>query len=136
MSHQNSIEIVNWKQALETAEADPAVKIRIAPLTKNEAFSMYVTEIAPGGKVGAHYHREGIEVYEILKGKGTLHTAIPNQENIPVNTKSQHVEAGDFFEINPGTIHQLENTGDGPLVLVFGCPTTHLSTDRIITEDL
>lgn len=136
MSSHNTVEIVNWKQALETAKADPVVKIRIAPLTKNESFSMHVTEIAPGKKVGAHYHQEGVEVYEILKGKGTLHTAIPKQENIPGNTKSQAVEAGDFFEINSGIIHQLENTGDEPLILVFGCPAAHLSTDRIITEDL
>ncbi len=130
------IAIINWEQVLKEGDIDPEVNIRITPLTKNPSFAMYVTEIAPASKVGAHYHQEGIEVYEILRGKGRLYTALPDISNIPTSIVSQQVTAGDFFEIPPGCIHQLANIGDEPLILIFGCPATHLSSDRIITNDL
>jgi mannose-6-phosphate isomerase-like protein (cupin superfamily) len=130
------VKITNWEKALNHAKADSAVGIRIAPLTEDIYFGMYVTEILPSKKVGAHYHQEGIEVYSILSGYGILHTALPDHQNDPIDIRSKPVKAGDFFNIHPGVIHQLANTGNEPLILVFGCPASHLSSDRILTEDL
>ncbi len=130
------VKITNWEQALNLAKEDCAVGIRIATLTENIYFGMHVTEILPNRKVGAHYHQEGIEIYSILSGYGVLHTALPNPNGEPVNILSNPVKAGDFFNVNPGIIHQLENTSKELLILVFGCPASHLSSDRILTKDL
>lgn len=133
---KNVVTVTNWQDVLSGAKADPAVGIRIAPLTQNEEFGMYVTEILPNKKVNAHYHQTGVEIYSILTGLGTLYTALLNHINEPIKIQTKTVAAGDFFNINPGVIHQLKNTGDKPLILVFGCPASHLSSDRVITLDL
>jgi quercetin dioxygenase-like cupin family protein len=130
------MKVTHWKKALESAVLDNTVGIRIAPLTDNNSFGMYVTEILPGKKIGAHYHQDGGEIYEIIRGKDTLHTAtvqaIPPQK---MNQISTTVAAGDFFSIEPGVAHQLVNTGDESLILIFGCPATHLSSDRVMVSD-
>jgi mannose-6-phosphate isomerase-like protein (cupin superfamily) len=128
----------NWKDALQSAILDPSVGIRIAPLTsEKEEFCLFVTEILPDKKVGAHYHQKGTEIYGILQGNGILKTASPiGGQRECQDIKSITVKAGDFFNINSGTVHQLKNTGDGPLILIFGCHSTHLTSDRILVDDL
>ncbi len=132
----SDVKIANFKTALDGAVADPAVGIKIAPLTQDPSFGTYITEIPPKGKVGAHYHCEGVEVYGIMSGSGIIHTAIPDENNQPTDISSKPVTTGDFFNIDSGVIHQLENIASEPLILIFGCPATHLNTDRILTCDL
>lgn len=125
--------IVNWEKLISSANLDPEVGIAIAKLTGDVEFAMYVTRISPGKKVGAHAHSHGHEIYQILEGTGTISMS---PENGAVKT-DRFVSKGDFFTIPPGTFHQLKNTGTQDLILVFGCPETHLSTDRILaTSDL
>jgi mannose-6-phosphate isomerase-like protein (cupin superfamily) len=126
------MKVAHWKKALETAVLDHAVGIRIAPLTDNISFGMYVTEVLPGKKVSAHYHQEGGEVYEIIRGKGMLYTA-PSES--PSHHTATAVNAGDFFNIDAKVVHQLVNTGDESLIIIFGCPGTHLGLDRIVVGD-
>jgi mannose-6-phosphate isomerase-like protein (cupin superfamily) len=126
------MKVTHWKKALATAVLDSTVGIRIAPLTDNISFGMYVTEILPGKKVSAHYHQEGSEVYEIIHGKGTLYTA-PSES--PSHHTATAVNAGDFFNIDAKVVHQLVNTGDEPLILIFGCPGAHLGSDRVVVND-
>jgi hypothetical protein len=42
------------------------------------------------------------------------------------------VTAGDCFTVKPGQVHQLENSGPGPLNALFGCSATHLTTARTV----
>jgi mannose-6-phosphate isomerase-like protein (cupin superfamily) len=134
--NKHIIDVTNWREALGNAKADATVGIRIAPLTQNASFSMYVTELPPNKKITAHYHQEGIEIYSILSGSGVLYTALVNCQNEPTCIQEKPVNAGDFFNIAPGVIHQLANPGQEPLILVFGCSDTHLTSDRIVTMDL
>lgn len=136
MFNHAELNLTNYKAALKDAKVDPKVGIKIAPLTNDQSFAVYVTEIPPSQKVGAHYHHSGLEVYGILSGSGVIHTAVPGQDNMPINIQSKSVMAGDFFNIQAGVIHQLENTGHEPLLLIFGCPASHLGDDRTITSDL
>jgi mannose-6-phosphate isomerase-like protein (cupin superfamily) len=131
------MQIIHWEKALESAVLDPAVGIRIAKLTADtQEFCLYATELLPGKKVGAHYHGNGTEIYQILKGKGTLYTGEPAEGKACKNIQSNPVKAGDCFNINANTAHQLVNTGDESLVLIFGCSPKHLSTDRTIVDTL
>lgn len=129
---------VNYIEALQSAVLDPSVGIQITPLTSgNQEFCLFVTNILPGKKVGAHYHQHGVEIYGIMQGNGQLFTSDQiDEENRCHQIKSTTVQAGDFFNINAGTAHQLINTGSEPLVLIFGCPPSHLNSDRVLTHDL
>lgn len=129
---------VNYIEALQSAVLDPSVGIQIAPLTSDDqAFCLFVTNILPGKKVGAHYHQQGVEIYGIMQGSGQLYTSKQIDENNRCSQiTSTPVKSGDFFNINAQTAHQLVNTGNEPLVLIFGCPPSHLDSDRVLTHDL
>lgn len=126
-------QVTNWKEKLSDATLDPKVGIKIAKLTQDQEFSMHVTEIAPGSKVGSHFHQDGVEVYQILSGKGHMYLAEADRQS---EIQKLDVSGGDFFTIKPNVVHQLENSGSDPLVLIFGCPQSHLSADRVICQDL
>lgn len=125
----------NFQEALTEAVTDSKVGIKIAPLTGDDTFALYVTEIPGKGKVGAHYHKEGLEVYQILSGNGTMHFGKPQSDNSVIWETPLEVKEGDFFTIPQGTVHQLRNPYQNKLVLVFGCPKSHLGTDRVIVEE-
>ncbi|HEY4143537.1 cupin domain-containing protein [Pinirhizobacter sp.] len=108
---------------------DPAVGIRIATVLEDATRSYYATEIAPGKSVTPHYHRQGDELYIIFSGKGVIRTWQPDSA---ADVAKVQVEHGDVFNIPPGTVHQLVNTGTQPLVLLFACPPQHLSEDRVV----
>jgi hypothetical protein len=46
------------------------------------------------------------------------------------------VKANTSFVIPSKVIHQLKNTGDSPLILIFNCPLSHLKNDRFVMEEL
>jgi len=126
----------NWKHALEQAVRDPKVGIRIAPLCGDEHFGLYVASVPD--RVGCHVHFHGIETYEILEGTGELHLGfVRDRKPGPIEWQApEPVEAGDVFVIGPGYAHQLRNKGEGDLVILFGCPPSHVdsSLDRLMIE--
>lgn len=126
----------NWRTALEQAVRDPKVGIRIARLCGDDQFGLYVASVPD--RVGCHVHFHGSETYEILEGKGELHLGfVHGREHGSVEwRKPEPVEAGDAFMIEQGFAHQLRNKGKGDLVIVFGCPPSHLDNhlDRLMIE--
>ena len=129
------MEIKNLYDVIDSAPLDEAVGIRIAPLTGNDDFSLLVAEIAPQKKVGAHYHEFGIEIYQILEGRGIMHIGTPEGDSTVKWANSYHVKAGDCFTVREGNVHQLENTEEERLIIVVGCATSHVTTDRITVND-
>lgn len=130
---KNDLKVSNWEQELLNAIPDPAVGISLAQLAGNNQFTTYVAEIPSGSCVAAHYHPEGVEIYQILSGKGTMKTGsiLPDESmqwNQPVEVKS-----GDFFTIHPEVVHQLENNSSEKLILIVTCSPTNLSYNRIVT---
>jgi mannose-6-phosphate isomerase-like protein (cupin superfamily) len=132
---ENRLNKTNYQEALKKAVADPKVNIKIAPLTGDDSFSLFVTEIPSKGQVGAHYHEEGLETYQILSGKGLMYVGNPLPDNSVEWLDPIPVKDGDFFTIPKRMVHQLRNPFDEKLVLVFGCPKSHLSTDRIVVSE-
>ncbi len=126
----------NWKQAVEQAVPDPNVGIRIARLCGDEQFGLYVASVPD--RVGCHVHFHGSETYEILEGVGELHLGfVSGRDHGPIEwRKPEPVEAGDAFMIAEGFAHQLRNKGSGDLVIIFGCPPSHLDNDldRLMIE--
>jgi mannose-6-phosphate isomerase-like protein (cupin superfamily) len=124
------IAVCNALQKVSSQEVcDPAVGIRIATVLEDAACSYYATEISPGKSVTPHYHCQGGEVYIIFSGTGVIKTWQPEYA---ADVDAIQVERGDVFNIPPGTVHQLVNTGIQPLVLLFACPPEHLNADRVI----
>jgi mannose-6-phosphate isomerase-like protein (cupin superfamily) len=76
--------------------------------------------------------REGPELCCILAGNGRMSLGDPEGEAGVVWKEVFDVAAGDCFTVNPGQVHQLENSGPDPLNALFGCSATHLTTDRTV----
>ncbi len=128
------MDITNLYAILEQAETDPAVGIKVVRMTGDEGFSLFGAEIAGHKKVGAHYHDKGIETYQIIEGQGVIHLGVPAAGDAVDWRESLPVAAGDCFTVEQGQVHQLENTSPTRLVAVFGCPTSHLGTDRTMVD--
>ncbi|TDR73622.1 cupin domain-containing protein [Paludibacterium purpuratum] len=105
--------------------------IHIAALACCGALTFYLTDIPPHGSVNAHSHRQGDEIYLILNGEGCLYSQAQGTA-----TLSTPLRAGDLLRIPSGHAHQLVNLGEQPLRLLFVCPNSHLSHDRIMHPNL
>lgn len=119
----------NLYLALKDAPMDDYAGIRIVKLTGDASLSVYVADIAPHTKLSPHYHKEGIDAYQILKGTGTMKTG-PFVENDTKWTEKFTANEGDCFHIEPGVVHQILNETDEQLILVFTCPESHVGSDR------
>lgn len=124
----------NLYQVIQSSKLDEAVGIRIGHLTGDDSFSFYGAEIGSNKKVGAHFHESGMEIYQIVHGQGTMHIGKPD-ENLTVDWQDSFaVRKGDCFTIEECMAHQLDNDQDQPLILVVGCPKSHLSTNRVVVK--
>lgn len=131
---KNDLKVSNWEHELCNAIPDKAVGISLAPLAGNDVFASYVTEIPSGACVAAHYHPEGIEIYQILSGKGFMKTGSVSADSTINWNQDLEVKNGDFFTIHPGVLHQLENNSSERLILIVTCSPTNLRHNRIVTE--
>jgi quercetin dioxygenase-like cupin family protein len=127
------MEKMNIYEALKDAPMDDYAGIKIVKLTGDASLSVYVADIAPHTKLTPHYHKEGIDTYQILKGTGTMKTA-PFVEGEIHWSETFTANEGDCFHIAPGIVHQILNETDETLILVFTCPESHVSTDRHFVE--
>lgn len=92
-----------------------------------------ISEKVPAGRLGIpHYHREGIDIFCILQGRGELLLAdlsgdgqqMTNERRIPVS-------AGSLYVVPPGIIHCLSAAPDSDLMFINVAPPEHLTTDRL-----
>ena len=129
----DSLNINNIYESISKAEMNPLVGIRIAFLTGDDSLSFYVAEIGPHKKVGSHYHISGIEIYQILEGSGEIHLGNPLINDSVNWTVSKKVKMGDCFTVAEKEVHQLINTEDTKLLILFACPKSHLAENRLMT---
>ncbi|MBY0501338.1 MAG: cupin domain-containing protein [Alphaproteobacteria bacterium] len=129
-----TFKVLNWKHELAHAIPDKAVGISLASLAGNELFTSYVTEISPQSFVAAHYHPEGIEIYQILSGQGMMKTGVVVPDNTIKWNHPTEVQSGDFFTIHPGIVHRLENNSLEKLILIVTCSPSNLVHNRVVVE--
>jgi mannose-6-phosphate isomerase-like protein (cupin superfamily) len=127
-----NLKISNWVEELCRALPDEAVGISLAPLAGNDQFTSYVVDLKPGSHVTPHYHPEGIEVYQILSGKGLMKTGIVIPDKGTLWDQMVEVKTGDFFTIDPGVVHELENNSLDRLILIVTCSPIHLEQNRVV----
>jgi mannose-6-phosphate isomerase-like protein (cupin superfamily) len=77
--------------------------------TKHMTFS--VGYFAPGEGLKLHLHPESEEVYYVVRGEGTVYLGEENS-SLPIDPDTA-------IYIPPRTIHGVENTGEGRLVICF-----------------
>ena len=76
-----------------------------------------VMSIPPDGEVGAETHKNVEQVFFCVKGSGTT----------IYDGKKKPFSEGDVLVVPPGTNHNIENTGDGPLKFYTSySPPNHL----------
>ena len=130
----NSISIQNIYDKIQSAPLDPAVGIRVVPLVGDDAFTLFAAEIGPHKRVGAHFHGTGLEIYQIVEGRGEMHLGKPRGDGQTAWHATASVQKGDCFTVQEGEVHQLINDHDERLIALFGCPKSHLSTDRTMVQ--
>lgn len=123
------MEIKNIRVELQHASVDINANVKIIKLTGNSEISIFAAEILPKTELKPHYHKYGIEIYQILEGSGEMKVGKVNADSVQWD-KSFRVEPGDCFTINEKQVHQLINNSNKPLKAVFTCPELHLSSDR------
>ncbi len=131
---ETTLKISNWQDELKNAVPDKAVGISLASLAGNELFTSYVTEILPHSFVAAHYHPEGVEIYQILSGRGMMKTGSVFSNNIIKWEQPTIVQSGDFFTILPEMVHRLENNSSEKLILIVTCSPSNLTYNRVVVE--
>lgn len=132
----SNLMIKNLFKMVKKGEKDKAVGISLAHLAGTDNFSLYCTEIEPGKHLAAHYHEHGMEFYQIISGEGNINVGEPEGgTGIKWNSPAT-VKKGDFFMIEEKKVHQLKNSGNEKLVVVFGCAKSHITTDRVLVTGL
>jgi len=122
------MKFVDWVAAIEACDLDVTAGIKIAKLCGDAKFSTFLTHIAPGKHVNAHYHKHGVEHYHVIEGTGEIElTHLTSRKSI-----TRKVEKYCSFVVEENTIHTLSNIGNGPLILMFSCPESHLNDDRFL----
>ena len=129
-----ALSIKNIYEQIVSAPLDPAVGIRVVPLVGDEAFTLFAAEIGPHKRVGAHYHALGLEFYQVVEGAGVMHIGRPATDGKTDWISATAVKKGDCFTVGAGEVHQLVNDNNERLVALFGCPKSHLSTDRTMVK--
>ena len=124
----------NFFELVKTARIDQAVGIRIVKVTGDDHRGLYVAELEPHRSVTAHYHRTGTEIYQIIQGEGKIHTGVPTSDDVVVWNTSVDVRSGDCFTVQEGQVHQLENTGSLPMIVIIVCPAAHIGHDRFMVK--
>jgi mannose-6-phosphate isomerase-like protein (cupin superfamily) len=76
--------------------------------------------VLPGTRLGPHLHEQVEETFYVLAGQGTM----------LVNGEEHAAGPGDVFRLEPHDSHDILNTGEAPLELVFiKCP--YAPDDRV-----
>jgi mannose-6-phosphate isomerase-like protein (cupin superfamily) len=102
---------------LEYRDGDSGVKYVI----RGPRLEWGVILVKPGSMLGGHYHHEVEETFYVIEGKGTFY----------VNDQPLDIVSGDALRLEPTERHDVLNSGQGPLKLLFiKCP--YLPQDKVV----
>ena len=90
--------------------------------TAARAQSLAEATVAAGARTEAHHHARSEEIYLFTAGSGRLR----------LGAEWRPVAAGDCVVIPPGTVHELENDGAAPLVLLCACAPAYSHDDTYL----
>jgi mannose-6-phosphate isomerase-like protein (cupin superfamily) len=127
------MEIKNIYSLLSTVQIDKATGIKLVKMTGDPEISIYAAEISPNTELNPHYHKNGIETYQVLEGKGVMKVGDCHNDTFKW-TEIFEVSTGDCYFIPANKVHQIINNSNEVLRTVFACPSDHLGTDRFFIK--
>ncbi len=123
------MKIKNIIEELEKVQIDGKTGIKITLMTGDSSISVYAAEIAAKTELNPHFHKEGIETYQVLDGCGLMKVGDYLNDSIHW-TDSFEVNTGDCFSISANKVHQIINNSENVLRTIFTCPSDHIGHDR------
>ncbi|TCO02440.1 cupin domain-containing protein [Natronoflexus pectinivorans] len=129
------MKVKNIDEELSKVEIDSKTGIKVTLMSGDSNISVFAAEIAPKTKLNPHYHKIGIETYQVLEGCGMMKVGDYKDNRIHW-TDSFEVKKGDCFTISSSLVHQIINNSDKILKTIFTCPSDHLGQDRYFVEDV
>jgi mannose-6-phosphate isomerase-like protein (cupin superfamily) len=127
------MKVKNIFEELSKVEIDHKAGIKLSLMTGDSDISVYAAEIAPKTELNPHYHKIGIETYQVLEGSGIMKVGVYENNQIRW-TDIFDVKQGDCFSIPSPKVHQIINSSDKTLRTIFTCPSAHLGQDRYFVE--
>lgn len=128
------MKIKNINDELRNAPLDKKAGIKLVKMTGDKAISVYAADISPNTFLRPHYHKEGIETYQILSGRGLMKIGVLVDEKV-VWTETFIANSGDCFSIPALAVHQILNQSNELLRAIFSCPSSHVGSDRFFVEE-
>ncbi|HMI68734.1 MAG TPA: cupin domain-containing protein [Solirubrobacteraceae bacterium] len=113
------------RESFVTADGSSIRELAGVPTGNAANQSLAEATVPVGGRAIAHYHRTTEELYFFTTGSGRM----------TLGDEERDVTAGDCVVIPPGQVHQLVNTGDGPLVLLCCCAPAYSHEDTVLVEN-
>lgn len=95
--------------------------------------TIFAPELHAGESVKPHYHKHGMEIYYIVHRIGKMRIGEIDQGLVRW-LDERNIRIGDCYTVPEGMVHQLVNTGSGPLRAIFCCPSNHLDSDRFFID--
>jgi len=86
--------------------------------------SLAEATVPVGGTTLLHRHRQSEEIYYITAGSGMMRRGDDRFE----------VRPGDCITIPPGTLHNIQNSGDQPLTILCSCAPPYRHDDTVVVE--
>ena len=90
------MKIKNITEELDKVQIDDKTNIKITLMTGDTDISVYAAEIASNTELNPHFHKNGIETYQVLEGCGIIKVG-DYIDNIVNWTDSFEVKTGDCF---------------------------------------
>jgi mannose-6-phosphate isomerase-like protein (cupin superfamily) len=110
--------------AYETKDGS-VVRELMHPLARGGRFqSLAEATVAAGAGTRMHRHDASEEIYHVTAGEGMM----------TLGVEIFAVRAGDTIYIPPGTPHRVENTGDGPLIILCACAPAYSHEDTVVLD--
>jgi len=126
--------VKNINSELKDAPIDDKAGIKLVKITGDDEISIYAADISPNTSLNPHYHKVGIETYQILEGKGLM--KIGELKNDKVQwTETFEASEGDCFSISEYTVHQIINHTNYNLRAIFSCASSHVGDDRYFVNE-
>lgn len=123
------MKVKNIFEELEKVQIDYKTGIKITLMTGDADISVYAAEIASNTELNPHFHKVGIETYQVLEGNGIMKIGDYINDSV-IWTDIIEVKTGDCFSISANRVHQIINNSDKILRTIFTCPANHLGNDR------
>lgn len=98
------------------------------------SMSLWIAELKAGKILPAHYHNDGIEIYQVLDGQGNIELGDLSVDKSVTWKNDINLQPGDILEIKPGVVHRLIG-GKKNLKLIFFAPPSHLDSDRVFLDE-